>query len=187
MNTPTTGYRTPARLFHWSVAILVLMMIPAGILMVQPWVDRPTQNALFIFHKNTGVLVFILVVARLIYRFWRPPELAPIAMPTWQERAAHFTHIALYGLLLAMPIAGYIRVRAGGFPIEFLDAVGMPSFVPRSDPLAEFAKFVHYLGSFAIAGLVAMHIGAAAFHGIVRRDGIFSRMWPPIAKRSRAG
>lgn len=183
MNTPTTGYRTPARLFHWSMAILVLMMIPAGFLMVQPGLDRATQNALFIFHKNTGVLVFILVLARLLYRFRRAPEPLPTVMPAWQARAAHLNHVALYVLLLVMPIAGYIRVRAGGFPIEFLDAAGIPAFVPRSDELAAFAKRVHYLGAFAIAAFVAAHVSAAAFHGIVRRDGIFSRMWPPVANR----
>jgi len=184
MTTPTVGYRTPARLFHWSVAVLVLLMIPAGALMVQEGLDRSTQNALYIFHKNTGLLVFALVIGRLIYRWLRPPVLTPIAMPGWQARASHLTHVALYGLLLIMPIAGYIRVKAGGFPIESLDAAGIPSLVPRSDALASFAQQVHNYGAYAIAGLVALHIGAAAFHGIVRRDGVFSRMWPPVAKRS---
>ncbi|CAN0600951.1 unnamed protein product [Ectocarpus sp. 12 AP-2014] len=184
MDTPTTGYRNAARLFHWSVAILVLLMIPAGFLMVQEGLDRATQNMLFIFHKNVGVLVLILVVARITYRLVRPPEAFPSVMPAMQERAAHLTHLALYALLLVMPIAGYVRVRAGGFPIESLNAMGIPAMVPRSDELAEFAKLIHYLGSYAIAAFVGLHIAAAAYHGLVRRDGIFTRMWPPIKNRS---
>lgn len=183
MDAPTEGYRTPARLFHWSVAILVLMMIPAGLIMVQPGLDRATQNALFISHKNAGVLVLVLVIARLIYRLRRPPEPVPPVMPAWQAGAAHLTHIALYGLLLAMPVIGYVRVKAGGFPIEFLDAAGIPSLVPRSDKVADVAKLLHYLGGYAIAGLITLHVAAAAFHGLVMRDGIFSRMWPPVANR----
>lgn len=182
METPTTGYRTPARLFHWSVAILVLLMIPAGVLMIQEGIGRAMQNTLFIFHKNVGSLLIVLVFARIVYRWRNPPVLQPADMPAWQERIAHLTHIALYAMLIIMPIAGYVRVRAGGFPIELLDALGIPPLVPRSDELASFAKLVHYLGSFAIAGLVAMHIGAASFHGLIKRDGIFTRMWPPVAK-----
>ena len=83
-----------------------------------------------------------------------------------------------------MPLAGYVRVRAGGFPIEALDAMGIPTLVPRSEVLAEFAKAVHFYGAYAITILVAMHIGAATYHGMVRRDGVFSRMWPPIGPKS---
>jgi cytochrome b561 len=184
MTTPTHGYRTPARLLHWVMAILILLMIAAGFLMIQEGLARSTQNTLFIFHKNIGVLVMLLVIARLFYRWRNPPVLEPAPMPAWQESIAKLTHVALYVLLIIMPIAGYVRVRAGGFPIEALDAAGIPGFVPRSDELAAFAKTVHYFGAFALAGLVAMHIGAAAFHGLVRRDGIFTRMWPPVAGRA---
>ncbi|MEJ8562545.1 cytochrome b/b6 domain-containing protein [Yoonia sp. GPGPB17] len=62
--------------------------------------------------------------------------------------------------------------------------MGVPALVPRSEVLAEVAKAVHFYGAYAITILVAMHIGAAAYHGLVRRDGIFSRMWPPIGPKS---
>jgi cytochrome b561 len=120
------------------------------------------------------------MVARLLYRRLRPPPPLPQDMPQVQRRIAAASHAALYALLFLMPVAGYIRVRAGGFPIEWLDALGLPTLVPRSDQLAEVAKSIHYFGSFALAALIALHIGAALFHGIFRRDGIFSRMWPPV-------
>jgi cytochrome b561 len=185
MQTSDTGYRTPARLFHWVTALLVLLMIPAGFLMIQEGLDRAVQNTLFVFHKNVGVLLLLVVVARLAYRLRHRPEPVPAVMPGWQERIAGLTHLALYALLVVMPVAGYVRVKAGGFPIEALDAAGLPSLVPRSDALAEFAKSVHFYGAYAIAFLVALHVGAAAYHGIVRRDGVFSRMWPPVTRRAR--
>jgi cytochrome b561 len=85
-----------------------------------------------------------------------------------------------------MPVAGYVRVRAGGFPIEWLDALGLPTLVPRSDQLAEVAKNIHYSGSLVLAALVALHVGAALYHGMFRRDGVFSRMWPPVQPKDRA-
>jgi cytochrome b561 len=176
-------YKLPARLLHWVMAVLVLAMIPAGVLMVQPDIDRSLQNTLFIFHKNTGVLLLILVVVRALYRWKNPPAALPADLPDWQHRIAGLSHGALYLLLFIVPIAGYIRVKAGGFPIETLDWLGMPSLVPRSDAVAEVAKTVHYFAGLAIAAIVLSHIGAAAYHGIVRRDGVFSRMWPPFAGR----
>lgn len=165
------------------MAILVLMMIPAGVAMVQPDIDRSLQNTLFIFHKNTGVLLALLVVLRLLYRWRNPPPALPEDLPGWQQRSAGLSHGALYALLFVMPLAGYVRVKAGGFPIETLDALGAPSLVPRSDALAEAAKTIHYFGGIALALLIGLHVAAAAYHGIVRRDGVFSRMWPPLAGR----
>jgi cytochrome b561 len=180
MTDPATGYRTPARLFHWTVAVLVFLMIPAGLVMVQQGIPRGLQDTLFIFHKNMGVLVLLIVIARLAYRRFNPPPPLPEAMPQVQRRIAELSHLALYTLLVLMPLAGYIRVRAGGFPIEWLDALGVPTLVPRSDAIAEVAKTIHYFGAMALIALVALHVGAALFHGIIRRDGVFSRMWPPV-------
>lgn len=184
MTATTKKYRVSARLIHWVMAILVIGMIPVGFFMVREGLDRSLQNFLFISHKNIGVLLLILIFVRLIYRWRRPPVLDPVPLPKLQHYAAHLTHFALYALLLIMPLAGYVRVRAGGFPIETLDALGIPSFVPRSEGLAEFAKAVHFYGAYAITALVVMHIGAAIYHGAVRRDGVFTRMWPPVEKKT---
>lgn len=180
-----TRYSTTARLLHWIMAALILLTIPAGFVMVQPDIDRGLQNALFLYHKNVGVLLFVLVALRLAWRLRNPPPPLPSHMPGWKARIAGATHAALYALLVLLPIAGYVRVRAGGFPIESLDALGAPSLVPRSDALAEVAKRVHYIAAISIAAVLATHVGAALHHGIVRRDGAFSRMWPPIGGRTR--
>jgi cytochrome b561 len=153
--------------------------------MVQSGLDRGLQNALFIYHKNVGVLLLLLVVLRLAWRWRNPPPPKPSSLPAWQARIAGLTHGALYALLFVLPVAGYVRVKAGGFPIESLDALGVPALVPRSDALAELAKSVHYAAGLAIIAVIALHVGAALFHGIVRRDGVFSRMWPPAGGSAR--
>lgn len=185
MADPDTGYRRPARLLHWTMAALVLATIPAGFVMVQDGLDRTLQNTLFIFHKNVGVLLLLLVLIRIAYRRRHPPAALPADVPGWQRRIAGLSHAALYTLLLVMPVAGYVRVKAGGFPIEALDALGVPALVVRSDAVAGVAKSIHYFGGIAIAGLIALHVGAAAYHGVVRRDGVFTRMWPPFGGRAR--
>lgn len=171
-------YTLTARLLHWIVAALVLGMLSVGLLMVQDGWSRPVQNTLFILHKNTGVLVALLVAVRVIYRLRTPPPPLPAQVPAWQRRVSAWTHGLLYALIIAMPLSGYIRVRAGGFPIELLDRIGIGTLIPRSDALASAAKSLHYAGAWALAILAALHIAAALQHALIKRDGIFQRMWP---------
>jgi cytochrome b561 len=173
-------YIRPARLLHWLMAVLILLTIPAGMIMVRPEIGRELQNVLFIFHKNVGVLLLLLVSLRLLVRWRYPAPPKPAHLPAWQVRIADLTQGALYLLLVVQPVAGYVRVRAGGYPIEALDALGIVTLLPQSDALAEAAKAVHYWAGLAIVALAALHVGAALYHLAVRRDGVFTRMWPPL-------
>jgi cytochrome b561 len=172
-----TGYTATARALHWIVALIVLGMIPAGKIMVEEGLPRGLQDALFLFHKNAGVIVLVLMIVRLVWRWLNPPPPLPASVPAWQARAAHLTHVLLYALLFVMAISGYVRVVAGGFPLELPDALGLPRLLPKVESLGNAASTVHYLTHYAVIALIALHIGAALFHGIVRRDGVFSRMW----------
>jgi cytochrome b561 len=177
--TPTR-YPALTRALHWLVALMVLAILPIGGAMLQPGLDRATQNLLFILHKNGGVLILLLVLLRLAWRMRHPAPAMPSSMPAWQVRAAHVAHWGLYGLLLVMAISGYVRVRAGGFPVEVLDALGLPTLVPRSEGLAQIAKSIHFWARFALIALILAHVGAALQHLLIRRDGVFGRIWPPI-------
>ena len=177
------GYGTVSRLLHWSMAVLILAMIPVGLTMIQEGLARPLQDTLFIFHKNTGSLLLVLIVVRLAWRLAHPPPPLPAEMPRAMRFAARANHVGLYLAIIVMAGSGYARVRLGGFPIEYLDAIGVPPLLPESEPAAEIAKAVHYATAFVVMALVAIHIGAAAYHGLVRRDGVFGRMWPPVARR----
>jgi cytochrome b561 len=81
-----------------------------------------------------------------------------------------------------MVVSGYVRVTTGGFPIELLNAVGIPPFLPRSESAANIAKSIHATAKYGLIVLILMHVGAAAFHGLVLRDRVFWRMWPPFAR-----
>ncbi len=169
-------YRGFARFMHWGMAALVLGLIVAGFVMVQEGLPRPLQDRLFVMHKNIGLLVLAAALLRLAYRAVNPAPPLPASVTGAQRRAAALSHLALYGLMIAMPVLGYIRVKAGGFPIESLDAWGVASLVPRSDALANAAKTAHYLGAIALTGLVTLHVAAALYHAFILRDGVFSRM-----------
>lgn len=177
------GYPTASRWLHWVTALVVVATIPVGVIMTTEGLSRPMQNTLFIFHKNVGVVILLLVMLRLLIRLFSNPGPLPDSVPTWQKRAATISHGVLYFLLLVMAISGYVRVRAGGFPIEALDAIGMPPLVQRSETLADTAQAIHSFARFILVAFIALHIAAALQHGLIKRDGVFRRMWPPGAPK----
>jgi cytochrome b561 len=179
----STLHRYPAltRSLHWLVALMVLGTIPIGVIMLQEGLARPTQNLLFILHKNGGVIILVLVLLRLFWRLRHPGPALPADIPRWQARLAHGVQWGMYAMLLVMALSGYIRVRAGGFPIEMLDAIGVPPLVPRSQSLAETAQMVHAYGRFVLVALILAHVGAGLRHAL-RGDGIFARIWPPFGR-----
>ncbi len=172
------AYRSTARALHWITAMLVLLSIPAGWAMLHAGLSRPWQDAVFVFHKNVGVVILLLVVVRIVYRAANPPPPLPASVPHWQAEIAHTTHVLMYALLIVMSVSGYVRVVAGGFPLEALDALGVPRLVSKDDGVAAIAKAVHASARVPLVALILLHIAAAAFHGIVKRDGVASRMWP---------
>ena len=171
-------YRPPARWFHWTVAVAVLLMIPAGLIMTREGLARPVQDALYLFHKNIGVLLVPVILARIAYRLTHRPPPLPASIPGWQRGAARLSHALLYVLLVVMPISGFIRVRAGGFPIELLDRLGVGPWLAKSERIADIAQGIHAVGAFTLIAVLAIHVAAAAQHALIRRDGVWGRMWP---------
>lgn len=70
--------------------------------------------------------------------------------------------------------------RREAFRSSVLDALGIPPLLAKNEPLAEAAKAVHATAAFGLIALILAHVAAATFHGVVRRDGVVARMWPPF-------
>lgn len=174
-----TRYAPASRLLHWLTAVLVLTTIPAGLIMVQEGLPRPLQDSLFLYHKNIGPVILILVILRLAVRLAKRPPPLPDSLPRLQALVAETVHWLLYLALVLMVISGIVRVQAGGFPMELWDPL-IGGMIGKDEALAASAKAFHDLCKNALIVLMAAHIGAAAMHGLVKRDGIFSRMWPPV-------
>jgi cytochrome b561 len=180
------GYGTVSRIFHWVTVLLVAVMIPVGLVMVQD-IPRSVQDPLFILHKGLGPFVLVVVLLRLGWRAFHPAPPLPASVPELQARLARAVHVALYVFLIVQAVSGYVRVTTGGFPNEVLTRLGIPPLLPKAERVGELASDVHAVSATVLIILIAMHVGAALYHGIVRRDGVFSRMWPPFAPRREPG
>jgi cytochrome b561 len=122
--------------------------------------------------------ILLAMVLRILWRTGhKPPPLPPTLRPI-EAFLAHATHGLLYLAFLAMPLAGYLNTAASGHSLSLFGLVAIPPLVPESERLAQIAIGLHLVGQFAVYGFVALHVAAALMHGVIRRDGVFSRMLP---------
>lgn len=199
-------YALTQKILHWLIAVLVIGMIVGGKVMTAlGWPDpetAETTNFLYTMHKSTGLLILALMVLRLIARVIHGAPLQDPTLPAAQRFVAGATHLALYALLIAMPVVGWIATSAGGYtepvygllpmpaatPQAICDAVG---FVPNALGLeacagflempgkaqAEELFFIHEIIAYALVAVAALHVLGALYHLLVRQDGVFLRMW----------
>ncbi len=173
-------YSTTARRFHWWTVAFLAVQIPVGLYMayrgntLNVW-DGLT-NALYSSHKLLGITILVLVLARLIYRLGHgaPPDEPTLTW--WQKGAAHLNHWGLYLMLLVVPIMGYVGISL--YPaLDIFGLFSLPGIVAPSQEAAARVFYWHWVGAVAIVLLVGMHVGAALFHYLIRRDGVLQRMW----------
>jgi cytochrome b561 len=173
--TPATGtFTLAARVLHWSMAALILAMLFIGVGMVASVSERHAW--LLAIHKPLGIAILLLAIVRLTVRLRHPPPPLPADLPALQKFAALASHWLLYFLMLAMPLIGWAMLSAGGYPVMLGESLRLPPIYP-ADPVA-FAVLRHLHGWFALLLFLTflVHMAAALYHGLIRRDGVLSSM-----------
>ena len=173
---PVEKYNPVAMAFHWLLGLAIVAAFSVGLYMHELPVS-PSRLKLYNYHKWAGITILALSALRLLWRLThRPP--ADVPMPAWQARVAHLTHIALYALFFAVPLAGWAYSSAAGFPVVLFGVLPLPDFVEKNKELAEAIKPLHAALAFAMAGLVIAHVAAALKHQFIDRDNLLARMRP---------
>lgn len=166
-------YTLPAIAIHWTQAVLVVWLLWLGWTMT----DLPKgaeRSAAYGLHKSLGLLAFLLVLIRLLWR-WRNP--APAAISSgWEAKVASATHHALYFFLLFAPLAGYLASSFTPFAIKFF-GIEIPKAGWPDELLNGVFKQLHVIFVWAGAGLIALHVAGALKHAI-KGDGMLLRMLP---------
>ena len=182
-NPPAPVYSAAARHMHWATAGAVVIMVPLGLAMtyrgntLNIW-DGLT-DALYSSHKLLGFLVLWLVAGRLAYRLLKG---APPDEPTllwWQKVGSHLLHWLLYGLLLVVPVLGWVGVSL--YPsLTVFGLFDLPALAKPNEDLATSVLTVHGKLAIVMALLACAHVGAALYHHLIRRDGVLRRMLPRL-------
>lgn len=169
--TPTRTHFSPlARLLHWLMAPLIVAMLFIGVGMVAT-VSR-AHNTLLAIHKPLGLALLLLVVLRAGVRIKRGSPPLPDDMPASQRFAAQASHLVLYLLMAAMPLIGWAMLSAAGYPLP----LHLPPIAPHDSALFALLRALHTWLALALFATVLLHLAAALFHGLIRRDGVFSSM-----------
>jgi len=164
------------RLLHWIMAVCILTMLFIGVGMVST--IMPKYLVLVAIHKPLGIAVLVLAVLRLIVRlrYGAPP--LPADLPAPMKLAAELSHYALYALMIAMPLIGWAMLSAAAYPVVLFGGVHLPPILPQSDNLHTLLWDAHFYLAFVFFAMILMHVAAALFHALIRRDGVFQAMAP---------
>lgn len=180
---PPSRYGGVAISLHWLIALLIFGGFGLGLVMTDIPGFTPTKLKYYAWHKWIGVTVFGLALLRVLWRVGHPPPPLPAGTPPWQARVAHGVHHLLYGLMLAIPLSGWLYSSSAGVPTVYLGLVQLPDLIAASPELKPVLKTVHLTLNYTLAALVLAHVGAALKHQFVDRDGLLMRMLPGFAAR----
>lgn len=162
---------------HWLMLLLLIAVyVCIDLREFFPKGSEP-REALKTWHFMLGLSVFVLVWLRLLSNLTGPtPRIEPDP-PKWQKRSAWLMHVALYVLMIGMPLAGWLILSAEGKPIPFF-GLHLPALIHESKNMAELIKEVHETGGTVGYFLIGLHAAAALFHHYVVRDNTLRRMLP---------
>ena len=166
-------YTRVAMALHWIVAILIVGNVVLGLAadsLPDDWI-RPAVDT----HKSVGLTVLGLAVLRLLWRFANPPPPLPEGFSPLERLGAHAAHVALYVLIFALPISGWIHDSAwsgaathpfllwGVVPHVRIAAITALDPATRERIHATFFAF-HVWFAYALYALLAAHVLGALKH-----------------------
>jgi cytochrome b561 len=175
----SSAYSSFAKALHWVMALGIFGLVVLGSVM-SDMEFSPEKLQYFSWHKWAGVTVFMLVWIRLLWRLISPPPPYPESMSVNMQRLAHAGHLALYALMLIIPITGWLMSSAKGVPTVWFGIVQLPDVIGKDKALGHLLEDVHGTLSWTLVTLVAGHIAAALKHHFIDRDDTLRRMAPFI-------
>ncbi|HMM55431.1 MAG TPA: cytochrome b [Candidatus Desulfobacillus sp.] len=176
-------YGSAALWLHWAIVLLVI----AALVFIELHGLYPkgseAREAVKQIHFQLGMLVFLLMLARLAWRLGNPPPAIMPAPRPWEAFLSRLVHVFFYAALLALPLLGLASLQASGKPPAFL-GLPLPALMTEDKALGKSLKGAHELIGNIVIWLIVLHVVAGFWHHIVRRDDTLLRMLPAwLARR----
>lgn len=137
-----------------------------------------TEDGLDAWHLAVGPTILLLMLVRLVWRMTHRPPPAPSDLAPALQLLSRVTHWSFYGLLIAIPVLGWLSASGFGARPTLMFLFHLPAIAPANERSAEAWGTVHGLLAWALAGVIALHVSGALWHGLALGDGVFSRMMP---------
>jgi len=168
-------YTGTAKVLHWLVALIIIGLFVLGQYMSDLSMS-PRKLQLYSWHKWFGVTVFLLVLVRLGWRLTHQPPRLPAQMPKLQQLASHVGHMTLYGLMLAIPISGWLMSSAKGYQTVWFGVLPIPDLLGKDKLLGDLLAELHGALNGVLMFIVVIHVIAALKHHFIDRDDVLKRM-----------
>ncbi len=181
---PPRQYSGVAKGLHWLMALLIAGLVALGLYMHELPLS-PQKLQLYSWHKWAGVTVFVLLLVRVATRIALPPPSLPGKMSRRQQQAAQAGHLALYLLMLAIPLSGWLMSSAKGFQTVWFGVLPLPDLLGKDKALGALLADVHEVLSWTLVAMVAAHGGAALKHHFIDRDDVLARMLPARGRTTK--
>lgn len=173
--TAAWRYGMPAIVLHWVLAVLIAAMAGLGWYMMT--VEKQPQGPwYFDLHRSIGLVVAVLVLARLAWRLTHGPAPLPASLRRWQVRLASATHWLLYLCMIVMPVTGIIGAGYSRSGLAFF-GFALPAWSAPDRQLSHLFFNIHSVAVWILVALVVVHAAAGLKHLLVDQDAVFQRMW----------
>ena len=177
LKNPIDRWGPVSQSLHWLIVALIVVMAYLGLTMTD-LPNNPHKLKIYALHKSIGITILMLVSLRVSWRMYAGAPRTLATMPVWQERIAAITHWALYGLLFALPISGWVVNSAAGFPLRWFGLVNLPSIARKDEALHTLAVSAHQFLFWTLIALALTHAAAAFYHHLFEQDTTLMRMLP---------
>jgi cytochrome b561 len=173
--TAQLQYGTTAKVLHWLVVALLIVQYLIGWLM--PDIHRGPPGVPMTFHISFGIVILVLIVARLVWRLTHPvaPE---SSLPPWQRLSSEAVHWLLYAAVLATTVTGWLFASFRGWSVSLFYLIPLPRLSGENAAALRFMDGWHQAMEWTLLVLIGVHVLAALAHIFVYRDRVMHRMLP---------
>lgn len=179
-------YTRTAVVLHWLIALLVGLNILLAITV--DYFPDSFARPIIDFHKSVGITVLGLVCLRILWRLTHRPPPLPADYKPWEAMLANSAHYALYALIIAMPLTGWISDSgwkgAPTHPMMLFWIIPWFRFGFITSMDAANQKYIHDLFgnfhtllSYGLYGVLGLHTLGALKHQFIDRQPAIQRMW----------
>jgi cytochrome b561 len=175
-NTANT-YGAVAKFLHWGIVILIIAQYVLAEA-AEDLEDGPDKLATIANHKSVGMLILLLMLARIGWKLANRGLPQPVPMARPQQVAAAAGHGILYLLLILLPLSGWMMSSAAGYPTGLFGLFEFPMLGGENHDLHEALEEVHETLFNAVFTVAVLHALAAGYHHFWMKDDTLRRMLP---------
>ena len=175
-SAPPDRYTRTAVVLHWLIGIALIAEIAFGFLLREIPRGTPARGPWTNLHKSIGIVLGILILARIAWRFMHRPPALPPAISPWESAAARVNHTAMYFCMVAIPLSGYLASNFSKNGVKFFSIVVLPPWGPDIPRLYALLNGVHDAAAYVLTALIILHVLATLKHALIDHDQPFSRM-----------